>query len=78
MVVDPVIVTAAIALIGGMAGLLLVMYRAFMSGELHPKTTVPRDSFDKLVAINETYATRFEEQTKAITELTAALLRTQK
>jgi hypothetical protein len=53
------------------------MYRAFMSGELHPKNTVPRETFDKVVAINETYATRFEEQTKAIAEL-AALMRAQK
>jgi hypothetical protein len=77
VVVDPVIVTAAIALLTAMGGLLLVMYRAFMSGELHPKNTVPRETFDKVVAINETYATRFEEQTKAIAEL-AALMRAQK
>lgn len=66
MTLDPVIITAALALIGGMGTLLVAMYRAFMSGDLHPAKTVPRASFERLVTINESYAAKFDEQTRAV------------
>lgn len=75
MTVDPIIVAAAIALLSGMAGLLLLMYRAFMSGDLHPRGTVPRESFDRLTAVNEMYASKFAEQTEAIKALTAVVVK---
>lgn len=66
MQIDPAVV---IAFIGSILGLLGLTYRAFASGGLHPRTTVPREDYERVIAINEGYATKFGEQTVAIAGL---------
>lgn len=73
MTVDPIIVAAAIGLMTAMGGLLLLVYRSFANGSLHPKATVPREDYDAQVAIVKSYADRFGEQTVAVTRLVKAV-----
>ncbi len=73
MVVDPIIVAAAIGLMTAMGGLLMLVYRSFANGSLHPKATVPREDYDAQVAIVAKYADRFGEQTEAVKALVQAV-----
>ena len=70
MTIDPVTVIGAIAALGG---LLLFFLRAFATGAILPRTTVPREDYDAQVAIVKSYADRFGEQTRAVEKLTAAV-----
>ena len=58
-------------LLGPVAALalaLLIIYR-FMEGKLLSRNVVPREDFDRVVAINESYAVRFGEQTEVVRDL---------
>jgi hypothetical protein len=70
MTTDPVIVSAAIALIAAMGGLLLYFLRRLGDGSLLPRATVPREDYEAQVAIVKSYADRFGEQTDAVRALT--------
>lgn len=73
MNVDPVLVTAAIALLTAMGGMLLLVYRSFANGAIHPRSTIPREDYEAQVQIVAQYAERFGEQTKAVEKLIAAV-----
>lgn len=70
MEIDVALVVAAIAALGG---LLLEILRRFAKGDLLSRNVVPREDYDRIVSINESYAAKFGEQTTAITTLAAAL-----
>lgn len=70
MTIDPAVVIGAIAAMGG---LLLFIVRAFTSGSIHPRSTVPREDYDACVAVVKSYADQFGEQTAAVRALTRAV-----
>lgn len=62
-------------LVGPVAALglaLLIIYQ-FMAGKLLSRNVVPREDFDRVVGINESYAARFSEQTEAVKQLSATV-----
>lgn len=70
MTIDPAVL---VAFIGTILGLLGVVIRQFMAGNLLSRTVVPREDYDRVVAINEGYAARFGEQTEAVKTLAVAV-----
>ena len=63
MTVDPLVVVGAF---GVVAGLLVTIFKLFMSGDILPRSAVRREDFDALLAVNATYATQMPAQTEAI------------
>ena len=72
MVVDPLAIIGAISAMGG---LLLFILRQFNAGELLSRHVVRREDYDRVLAINEGYATKFGEQTDAIRALASTVER---
>lgn len=70
MTLDPLAVIGAIAAMGT---LLLFIVRAFASGAIMPRSTVPREDLEALRAVNASFAEKFGQQTEAIRLLTEAL-----
>ncbi|MDP9143883.1 MAG: hypothetical protein M3N43_04160 [Actinomycetota bacterium] len=70
MTIDPAIVIGAI---GAMGALLLFIVRAFATGAILPRSTVPREDYDACVAVVKSYADRFGEQTEAVRALTGSV-----
>lgn len=62
-----------ITAIGALAGLLILVFRLFLNGTLLSRTTVPREDYDRQVAIVADYAVKFGEQTKAVQSLTGII-----
>jgi hypothetical protein len=60
-----------IAAIGTLGGLLLLVVRLFLTGKLYSSETVPRHDYDRQIAIVESYAQKFGEQTDAIRTMAA-------
>ncbi len=56
-----------------MGGLLLFIVRAFATGSILPRSTVPREDYDAQVSLVMLYADRFGEQTEAVRALTGAV-----
>lgn len=70
MTIDPAIV---IAFIGSILALLGFFLRAFANGDLLSKNVVRRDDYERVLTINEGYATKFGEQTESIKILATAV-----
>jgi hypothetical protein len=69
--IDPIAIIGAITALGS---LLLYVVRQTTEGTLvNPEKVVPRVDYDKVVAINEGYASQFGEQTKAVQGLATAV-----
>jgi hypothetical protein len=58
-----------IAFISAMLALLALILRLFVTGALHPRETVPREDYERVITINEGYAAKFGEQTESIRTL---------
>ena len=67
MTIDPTVVVGAILALSGLLGFFL---RAFATGAILPRSTVPREDYDALLATVKEYADRFGEQTSAVAALT--------
>ena len=70
MQIEPAVL---IAFIGSILGLMGLFIRAIMAGDLHPRSVVPREDYEKRGAIADSYAEKFGEQTDAIRALTAVV-----
>lgn len=70
MTIDPAII---IAFLTALLGLLGFVFRAFMSGALHPNATVPRADYDALRAINAEYPEAIGRVAEAVHKLAATL-----
>ena len=70
MTIDPAIV---IAFLTALLGLLGLVFRAFMSGDLHPRTTVPRADYEALRAINADYPEAIAVVAEAVKKLAASI-----
>jgi hypothetical protein len=53
--------------------LALLVLTLFYAGRILSRSTVPREDYDRVLAINATYAEKFSEQTDAVQRLAAAL-----
>jgi hypothetical protein len=62
-----------IAFIGAILSLIGLMVRAFMSGSVMSRNVVPREDYERQVAIVESYAVKFGEQTDAVKTLTTTV-----
>ena len=63
MTLDPAVVIAAISALGA---LLILMFRLFLTGAIHPRNMVPREDYEAQVAITASYAAKFGEQTEVV------------
>ena len=63
MIIDPAIIIAFITAVLALLGLIL---RLFISGQLMSRNVVPREDFERVLAINEGYAAKFGEQTATV------------
>lgn len=70
MTIDPLIVVGAFTAIGG---LLLAIIRMFMTGAIHPRSTVPREDYEASLAVNASYATQMPAQTDAVKGMAEAV-----
>lgn len=75
MVIDPIIVAAAIAALTGMGGLFLFLLRKFIAGELMPRNTVPREAYDKAIALAASYVKPMNEMAKSMKALASTVHR---
>jgi hypothetical protein len=73
MTLDPTIVAAALALLAAMGGLLMLVFRSFASGSLHPRSTVPREDYEALRAINATYPVAIRSLVRAVKKLAVSV-----
>lgn len=67
MTLDPLAIVGAI---GAMGTLLLVIFRAFATGAIMPRSVVPREDYEALLALNASYASGFATLTEAVKGLT--------
>lgn len=70
MTIDPAIVIGFITAILALLGLVL---RGFMSGDLHPRSTVPRSDYEALRAINAGYPEAIAVVADAVEKLAVTL-----
>lgn len=70
MTIEPAFVVAAFAAVGSGAAYL---FKMFMSGDIHPKSTVLRSDYDAVLAINATLATKDAEKTEVLKGMAEAL-----
>lgn len=68
MTIDPAVLIAAIA---ALAGLLIGVFRLFLTGALMSRTVVPREDYEKVLTINAGYADQFGQQSDAVKVLSA-------
>lgn len=73
--IDPAVLIAAIAALGG---LLIGVFRLFLTGALMPRSVVPREDYEALRQINASYAERFGQVIDAVKGLSAAVDRVAK
>lgn len=70
MIIDPAIL---IAFLTALLGILGLVFRAFMSGDLHPRSTVPRDDYEALRAINADFPEAVSRVAEAVKKLAATV-----
>lgn len=70
MTIDPLIVVGAFTAVGG---LLLAIIRMFMTGAIHPRSTVPREDYDASLAVIASYAAQKATDTDAQKGMAEAL-----
>lgn len=70
MTIDPLVVVGFIAAMVSLVGAII---RMFMTGAIHPRSTVPREDFDALVAINASYAVGMAARTEAVKGMAEAM-----
>lgn len=69
MTVPTEVVVAVIAAFSALGALLLYAVRAVLTGRLLPRDAVPREDYDRQVAIGEAYAAKMTEGTEAVKAL---------
>ena len=72
MTIDPAVLIAAIA---ALAGLLIGVFRLFLTGALMSRSVVPREDYEALRQINASYAERFGQVIDAVKGLSAVVAR---
>ena len=70
MTIEPAIIVAFMAALLGLLGLVL---RMFIAGDLLSKNVVRREAYDRQLGIVDSYTAKFTEQTEAVKALTATV-----
>ena len=70
MTIDPAVLIAAIA---ALAGLLIGVFRLFLTGAFMSRSVVPREDYEALRQINASYAERFGQVIDAVKGLSAVV-----